>query len=267
MSIALIGGTGLCRLPGVDLTREEVVTRWGSVELRRGTWHGREVIFLPRHGASHALPPHRINYRANIAALKAAGASLVLASSAVGTLSPDIPPGSMALLTDFLDLTSGREHTFFDETVAHLDSTVPYCPTLRAMLGSAAADLGIALRDEAVYACTNGPRFETPAEIRAYRAMGADLVGMTSVPEVTLAREAELCYAGVAIATNWAAGIAGQPLTHGEVGEMMAQRLEELQHLLGRVVAASQPLDCPCRHALDEYSSAPALRRLAAGQA
>jgi len=267
MSIALIGGTGLCRLPGVELTREEVVTRWGSVELRRGAWHGREVLFLPRHGWSHAVPPHRINYRANIAALKAAGATVVLASSAVGTLSPDIEPGTLALLTDFVDLTSGRAHTFYDEAVAHLDSTVPYCPTLRAMLSAAAEDLGIALRGEAVYACTNGPRFETPAEIRAYRQMGAEVVGMTSVPEVTLAREAELCYASVAIATNWAAGIAGQPLTHGEVGEMMALRLEELQRLLGRVVAGAQPLDCPCRHALDEYSSAPALRRLAAGQA
>ena len=267
MSIALIGGTGLCRLPGVELTSEEVVTRWGSVEIRRGQWHGREVLFLPRHGWDHAVPPHRINYRANIAALKAAGARAIIASSAVGTLSQAIEPGTMTLLSDFIDLTSGRAHTFFDDVVGHLDSTVPYCPVLRAALSAAAADLGIKLGDEAVYACTNGPRFETPAEIRAYRQMGADVVGMTSVPEVTLAREAELCYASVAIATNWAAGIAGQPLTHGEVGEMMAQRLSELQRLLARVVAGPAPDDCTCRHALDEYGNAAVLRRLAAGQA
>jgi 5'-methylthioadenosine phosphorylase len=253
MSLAIIGGTGLCALPGWDLAPETVATPYGDVMLRRGTVGGRPLLFLARHGERHGTPPHAINYRANIAALKAAGATAVVASSAVGTLTEAVPPGSLALLADFIDATSGRAATFFDDRVVHLDSSEPYCPTLRAALSAAAAQLGIGLAPAATYLCTNGPRFETKAEIRAGRGWGADLVGMTNVPEVTLAREAELCYAAVAIATNWAAGLAGQPLSHGEVEQMMVARLAELGRLLAAVAGAYKLPDCGCRHALDEY--------------
>ncbi len=135
----------------------------------------------------------------------------------------------------------------------HLDYTTPYCPSLRAALSAAARHLQIELADRAVYLCTNGPRFETPAEIRMYRQWGADLVGMTNVPEVVLAREAELCYAAVAIATNDAAGVTGHTLTHGEVEEMMSARIGDLRRLLATLMETFVDHDCGCRHALDEY--------------
>jgi 5'-methylthioadenosine phosphorylase len=253
MSIAFIGGTGLYRLPGLELECYEVTTRWGTVALRRGAWHGQEVLFLARHGEDHGVPPHAIDYRANLAALKAAGAHAVVATSAVGSLTPHLPPGTLALLTDFIDQTSGRARTFFDTEVVHLDSSVPYCPGLRAALTAAAQACWVELHPGAVYLCTNGPRFETPAEIHTYARWGAELVGMTNVPEVVLARELELCYAAVAVVTNFAAGMAGKPLTHGEVETMMADRLADLGRLLETLTTQEIPTGCACGHALAEY--------------
>lgn len=253
MSVAVIGGTGLYRLPQLDLQPRRVETVHGPVELMVGERWGRQVVFLARHGGQHETPPHQINYRANIAALKKLGVTAVVATAAVGTLTPRIPPGRLALLTDFIDLVSGRAATFFDHDVIHLDYTRPYCPRLRATLAAAAAELGLELEREATYLCTKGPRFETGAEIRAYRLWGADVVGMTNVPEVVLAREAELCYAAVALATNDAAGVSGHQLTHGEVDAMFTARLADLARLLDRFLADWTDSDCACRHALDEY--------------
>lgn len=251
--LAIVGGTGLARLAAADLELVEVATPYGAVRLRQGVWHGREVLFLARHGERHDCPPHAVNYRANLAALKRAGATLVVASAAVGTLSERIPPGSLALVDDFIDQTSGRASTFFERDVVHLDSSVPYCADLRAALSRAAEATDVALVPSATYLCTNGPRFESPAEIRAYARWGAELVGMTSLPEVTLARELELCYATVAIATNWAAGLSATALTHTEVEDMMSARLADLARLLAALAAGELPGDCGCRHALDEY--------------
>lgn len=251
MKFALIGGTGLYELGG-DLTRREVTTRFGTAVVHEGEFAGRPIVFLARHGVDHGVPPHRVPYQANIAALKQLGVTHCVSSSAVGTLSADIPPGRLALLTDFIDQTEGRPRTFFEQVV-HLDYTTPYCPTLRWALAAAATQLGLDFHGQATYLCTNGPRFETPAEIRMYRQWGADLVGMTNVPEVVLAREAEICYATVAIATNDAAGVTGHTLTHGEVEEMMAARIGDLRRLLVALLASFEERDCPCRHALDEY--------------
>ncbi|MCC7493247.1 MAG: MTAP family purine nucleoside phosphorylase [Fimbriimonadaceae bacterium] len=250
--LGFIGGTGFYRLVGQGWQSRQVTTRWGDVMVQVGRHEGQELVFLPRHGAGHQTPPQGINYRANIAALQALGVTAVVASNAVGTLSPDIPPGSLCLLTDFIDATWGRAGTFFEQDVVHLDSTTPYCPRLRASLTACAAAQRIALLPCATYVCTNGPRFETPAEIRMYRAWGADLVGMTNVPEVVLAREAELCYATVAIATNNAAGLAGYALTHTEVEEIMATRVPDLATLCLAWAAGGPTADCACRHALDE---------------
>ena len=251
MKFALIGGTGLYDLGG-ELVRQEVTTPYGTAVVYEGEFAGRPIVFLARHGVAHDTPPHRVPYRANLAALKQLGVTHCIASSAVGTLSAEIPPGTLALLTDFIDQTEGRARTFFDQ-VLHLDYTTPYCPRLRAALSAEASTLGITLAERATYLCTNGPRFETPAEIRMYRQWGADLVGMTNVPEVVLAREAEICYAAVAIATNDAAGVTGHTLTHGEVEEMMTARLDDLRRLLAAVLGSFEDVDCPCRHALDEY--------------
>lgn len=256
MALAFVGGTGLYRLPELGEGRwEEVETPFGRVEVLRGRWEGKEVLFLPRHGQEHGWPPHRIPYRAQMAALKRCEATGILAASACGTLVPHLPPGTLVLLTDFLDLTN-RPSTFFDgppSPVVHVDMSVPYCPRLRRLALEAAEAVGVPLKEGAVYACTEGPRFESPAEIRALRNLGAEVVGMTNVPEVVLAREAEICYAAVGVVTNWAAGISRERLTHGEVEAMMAQRLSDLQRLFRECVRRYTPQDCPCRHALDEY--------------
>jgi len=180
----------------------------------------------------------------------------ILATAASGCLNPEVRPGDLVLVTSFLDFTKQRVQTFFEgpeAPVVHLDMTEPYCPRLRALVEEAAAELGLSLHSQGVYACTEGPRFETVAEIQMLQRLGADLVGMTNVPEVILAREAEICYAAVAIATNYAAGIASHRLTHTEVEEMMQQRLGELQRLFLLCAERYTPEDCPCRHALDEY--------------
>ncbi len=242
--VAIIGGTGLYD-PGLLLdTAEQLVrTPFGPVALLTGRWGERRVAFLPRHGPGHSTPPHRVNYRANIWALAEMGVRRCLASAACGSLREDLPPGSLATCDQFLDFTRGRPSTFFDggeEGVRHVDMTEPYCPELRAALAAAAEGLGLRLAPRATYVCTEGPRFETPAEIRAFAMLGGDLVGMTGVPEVVLAREVGICYAAVAIATNFAAGLAGQPLSHDEVVAAMGQATADVRRLM---LAALEGLD------------------------
>jgi 5'-methylthioadenosine phosphorylase len=248
MTIAIIGGTGVYDL-GRAAAPEVVATPYGDAAVARTDIAGREVLFLARHGAGHAVPPHRINYRANIWALQALGVREVLSTNSVGSCHPDLPPGAFALLGSFLDWTTNRPTTFFDGdngVVVHADVTEPYCPRMNAGLRAAGDTLGVALYDGAVYACTDGPRFETPAEIRALRLLGADLVGMTNVPEVVLAREAGLCYATVCVVCNWAAGIAPTPLTQEEVTDIMTANLATLRALLNAYLAAPPAGPCPC---------------------
>ena len=231
--LAIIGGTGV-DLRGADSpleeAREEIVTtQHGSALVTLARFAGRDIAFLHRHvnpdpqtqHLSHHLPPHRVNYRANVAALKTLGATAIFASTAVGGMRREWAPGTLVLLDQFIDCTVSRAKTFFDFGAVHVDVTQPYCPALRALLLDGAAQLGLALQDGGTYVCADGPRFETPAEIRAFAQLGGDLVGMTGVPEVTLAREADISYAGVSIVTNFAAGIAPHPLTQNEVIEAM----------------------------------------------
>ena len=241
--VAIIGGTGLESLANSPLQNrhdERIQTRWGSALITRATTleaddEARELIFLHRHAAPDSemgrVPPHQINYRANIAALKSLGVTAIFASTAVGSLRRDCPPGTLVLLNDFLDATSRRDKTFFDNYPVHVDVTQPYCPHARAAILNAAQALNIPLRDGGTYLCADGPRFETPAEIKLYAAWGADVVGMTGVPEVVLAREANISYAGVSIVTNLAAGISDAPLTQGEVLEAMQKALPQVSQL------------------------------------
>lgn len=246
--IAVIGGTGLYD-PGLLQAPETttLATPYGTVTLFSGWLAGRPVAFLPRHGTGHSVPPHRINYRANLWALRQLGVRAALATAACGSMSEAIPPGTLALCDQFLDFTRGRPGTFFDGQdgrVRHADMTEPYCPQLRRTLAAAAEGLALGLVPKATYVCTEGPRFETPAEIRAYTLLGGDLVGMTGVPEVVLAREAGICYATVAISTNFAAGLAGRPLSHEEVVEAMGRATADVRRLL---VAAIENLSTePC---------------------
>lgn len=238
--LAFIGGTGFdLRGPDSPFSNprdEKIQTKWGAANVTRATLEGREVVFLHRHAQSEnpaqkTVPPHQINYRANIAALKKLGATGILASTAVGCLQPQWPPGTLVLLDQFLDVTTNRAKTFFDHRAVHIDVTDPYCGHLRALLLQVAEQENIALQEGGTYLCADGPRFETAAEIRCYAQWGADVVGMTGVPECVLAREAEMSYAGVSIVTNLAAGISPHPLTHEEVLTAMNAALPKVAQL------------------------------------
>lgn len=255
MRIAVIGGTGVYD-PEIfsDKREEEIVTPYGTASVTVGRYGGKEVAFLPRHGAGHTVPPHLINYRANIWALKMLGVKSVLATSAVGSLNPEMNPGELVSLDQFLDFTKSRAVTYFEggpAGVVHVDYTDPYCPGLRELISQAARAQKIKVHDRGCYVCTEGPRYETPAEIRAYRTLGGDLVGMTSVPEVVLAREAEMCYAGLALVTNWAAGLAGTKLTHQEVVALMEANLARLRALLAGIIELiDEERECGCHTAV-----------------
>lgn len=240
-AIAIIGGTGLEQFP-LDNEPEAllVTTGWGEASARVGRLDGKRVVFLARHGAGHKLPPHRINYRANIAALAKLNVRAVLATTAVGGLKRDLKPGTFVLLSDFIDFTPNRTgKTFFDAPaqVIHTDFSVPYSSPLRAAVLAAASELGQPIRPTGTYLCADGPRYETPAEVRLFATWGGDVVGMTGVPEATLAREAGLHYAGVSLVTNPGAGLTPAPLTHANVEETMAAGAPRLRDLLVAVVA------------------------------
>lgn len=257
---AIIGGTGIEHLSDVHDARREIVrTRWGQAVVTLARHRGRDIVFLHRHTAPNGgrLPPHRLNYRANIAALKTLGVSAIFASTAVGSLRREWRPGTLVLLDQFVDFTSGRDKTFFDDTPVHVDVTQPYSPELRALLQSTSSALDLDLQSSGTYLCTDGPRFETPAEIRLFAAWGADVVGMTGVPEATLAREANISYAGVSIVTNLAAGISPESLTQAEVMESMQQALPRVIQLF--LHAAHKYRDDPTslsRRATDEFRTA-----------
>ncbi len=257
MHVGIIGGTGLAMMEALrDAALQPVITPFGPALVRRAIIGDTRLSFIARHGIEGAVPPHRVNYRAHIAALKALRVTSILATAATGTLNPEMKPGELVLLTQFIDLTKSRPITFFDEPKTqpvHVDMSEPYCPRLRKNLGMAAEALGIKLYPRATYICTDGPRFETPAEITAFRAWGADLVGMTNCPEGSLAREAEICYAAVAVVTNYAAGISPKPLSSAEVHEVMDKVRPTLEALFLRAIEKEDRADCPCRHSLDGF--------------
>lgn len=228
----------MLRLAGA--AEEAVPTPYGPCQAMTGRLAGCDVVFVSRHGRGHTLPPHRINYRANVWGLREIGVQAVIATAAVGSLNPKMQPGDCVIVAQFLDFTKGRPLTFFDENVRHTDVTDPYCPALSELLAAgverALAGTGAGVHRGGCYVCTEGPRYETRAEIRAFQRLGGDLVGMTGVPEVVLARELGLCYATLAIVTNWAAGVSERALHHAEVAAAMAARLAQLEAALEAVL-------------------------------
>lgn len=246
--IAIIGGTGVYALPGAEERERRIATPYGEVAVTESSLGDGRVVFAPRHGKGHAVPPHRLPARALLWALQEIGVTGILATSAVGSVHPGIPPGTLALLGDFMDFTKARPTTFHDGPgVVHTDVTEAYCPHLKSALRQSADREGIALLPrDVVYVCTEGPRFETPAEIRAYRMLGGDVVGMTQVPEVVLARELGICYAGVALVTNLAAGVEGARPSHEEVLALMGRQGQTLSRLvLGAARELGDFSSCP----------------------
>lgn len=254
LKVAIIGGTGVYSQTMLENEQEVAVeTGYGQVKLLQGEYKDRLVYFLARHGGGHSVPPHLVNYRANIAALKKLAVDAVIATAAVGTLRKDMPPGSRVVLDQFIDFTKHRVPTFYEgqgNEVVHIDFTEPYCPEVRAAILNAGNKLDPSPIDGGCYVCAEGPRFETSAEIKMMKMWGGDLVGMTNVPEVVLAREAGLCYATIALPTNYAAGISKTPLSHEEVLEEMEKGKANLEKLLSLTVERiSGDRNCSCSDA------------------
>jgi 5'-methylthioadenosine phosphorylase len=256
--IAIIGGTGVYD-PNIltNVCQEEIMTPYGLISYKVGDFEGRSIAFIPRHGSKHSIAPHLINYQANIWAMKKIGIKIILATAAVGSLNLTMKLGDFVLVDQFLDFTKNRKSTFYEgerKGVVHVDLTSPYCSTLRENLLQVAQNIGISIHNYGTYVCTEGPRFETPAEINMFAKLGGHLVGMTNVPEVVLAREAEMCYATIAMVTNYAAGISPNPLTYGEVIEVMNANTNNLKKLLmNTIISIESEADCSCQHALAEY--------------
>ncbi|HOQ08767.1 MAG TPA: S-methyl-5'-thioadenosine phosphorylase [Syntrophomonadaceae bacterium] len=256
--VGVIGGTGVYD-PGIleNISEHIQSTPYGEVKVLLGYYRGQQVAFIPRHGSGHKVPPHLVNYRANIKALHDIGVKSIIATAAVGSLTHDFQPGSFVLSDQFLDFTRTRKSTFYegdnDAGVVHCDMTVPYCPEVRQALVKAGEELGVKVHNGGTYVCTEGPRFETAAEIAMFKQLGGHLIGMTSVPEVCLARELGLCYANISIVTNYAAGISPNILTHSEVLEMMASRIQQLREVIMTSIKyiPAEP-GCDCKRILDE---------------
>lgn len=238
-TLAIIGGSGLARLGALRTHRlSDIETPYGapSAPIAHGEMEGVEVLFLPRHGSSHHLPPHAINYRANLWALREAGARQVLAVAAVGGIGEAFPPRRLAVPDQIIDYTWGRAHTFFDSPpapVTHIDWTTPYSAHLRRALLEAGAALGLDLHDGGTYGATQGPRLESAAEIDRLARDGCDMVGQTGMPEAALARELRLDYAACAVVANWAAGRAEGGLSMEEIEGHLAAAMNDVVRLLG----------------------------------
>ncbi len=214
---------------------------------------GKSIAFLPRHGLNHSIPPHKINYRANIYALHKLGVERVIAVNAVGAINLKFKPAEVVVPHDFVDFTKLRCTTFYDEApVTHVDVSQPYCPELRKKLVETAEKLGLRAWNRAVLVCTEGPRFETPAEIEMFRRLGCDVVGMTGIPEAVLAREMEMCYASLCYISNMAAGLQ-ERLTALEVLKVYQQIIPKIEQLLIetiRILPIPRKGKCPCASAL-----------------
>jgi len=241
-ALAIVGGSGFNRLEALRITREEVVhTPYGepSAPLTHGVFGQHQLVFLPRHGPGHTIPPHRINYRANLWALKSVGVERVIAVAAVGGIRKDLEPGSLAVPDQVVDYTWGRDHTLFDRNlnqVTHVDFTYPYCEEMRQLLLRAAAAIGQRIADGGTYAATQGPRLESAREIDRLEGDGCDMVGMTGMPEASLARELGLCYACCAVVANWAAGRGSGPITMEAIETHLNAGMVGVRSLLARAV-------------------------------
>ncbi|MCL6269807.1 S-methyl-5'-thioinosine phosphorylase [Sansalvadorimonas sp. 2012CJ34-2] len=242
MLTAVIGGTGLTRLSGLEVkSQESVSNRWGDVSapLVYGVLKGAEIVFLTRHGAGYNMPPHCINYRANIQALKDAGVGHIIAVNAVGGISQRMDTGVICIPDQIIDYSWGRKTTFFEgsEHPVFIDFTHPYDPGLRDALHKAAMQLDIPAEPGGVYGCTQGPRLETAAEIRRMEKDGCDIVGMTGMPEAVLAREAGIKYSVITLAVNRAAGKSDQEITMAAMQSMLQTGMEKICAIISEALS------------------------------
>lgn len=243
---AIVGGTGLNALSGfAESDRHTVDTPFGqpSGSIVTGAYHGRDVCFLARHGQPHSIPPHKINYRANMFALKQLGVTDVIAINAVGGIHSHMPPEALSVPDQIIDYTWGREHTVHDGTsdeLGHIDFTEPYAQSIRKGLIQAARRANIEVLPCGVYAATNGPRLESAAEVMRIKQDGGDMIGMTGMPEASLAIELGLKYACLAVSVNWAAGLHGlAPITMQEIKAALANGIVSVEQVLAAYLSST----------------------------
>jgi 5'-methylthioinosine phosphorylase len=236
--LAIIGGTGLTQLSDLTIIKhDKLTTPYGSpsADFISGELNHKEVIFLARHGNPHTLPPHKINYRANIWGLKQLGVEQIVAVAAVGGITEEMLPAHIVIPDQLIDYSHDRKHTFFEDEnypVTHIDFTYPYCPKLRLSLIAAAAKADIKISPSGTYGCTQGPRLETAAEIKRMERDGCDLVGMTAMPEAALAKELGMDYAAISVIANWAAGKTAGEITMTEIEQHLHAGMANTAELL-----------------------------------
>jgi 5'-methylthioadenosine phosphorylase len=256
--IGVIGGSGLYAIQGLEqVTEVQVETPFGppSDAYIVGTLYGREMVFLPRHGRGHRIPPSALNYRANIYGLKVLGVEWVISVSAVGSMREEIHPGNLVIPDQFFDRTRARVSTFFDrDIVVHVTFADPVCAVVARALREAALQQGATVHFGGTYLCIDGPQFSTRAESRIYRQWGVDVIGMTNLPEARLAREAELCYATLALVTDydcWHTSAADVDIA--AVLDILQRNVTLAQEIIGRTVPQLQGVrTCPCSRALQQ---------------
>lgn len=245
MTLAIIGGTGLTQISELTITGQETIsTPYGnpSALFITGEMNGKKLVFLARHGNPHIIPPHKINYRANIWGLKQLGVTEIIAVAAVGGITTKMKPAHLCIPDQIIDYSYGREHTFFAdnlEQVTHIDFTWPYTLSLRLRLIKAANNADIDVETRGTYGCTQGPRLETPAEITRMERDGCDLVGMTGMPEAALARELGIDYAALAVVANWAAGKTKGEISMAEIKQHLEKGMANTIILLKSMIIDS----------------------------
>ncbi len=248
--IAIIGGTGLTSLENLEIVRREIaITPYGEPSsplaygcIKNGSSQATEVVFLARHGHAHNMPPHMVNYRANIRALKEAGVTSIIAVNAVGGIRDDMVPGSLVIPDQIIDYTTRRINTFFETNlshVTHIDFSYPYSAELSQLIMDTAEKINIKLIKGGTYAATEGPRLETAAEVQRLKRDGCDIVGMTGMPEAALARELEIDYASICVNANWAAGLSDEPISMEAIEKTIEGSLAIVRQLIAAVIGNS----------------------------
>ena len=256
VEIGIFGGTGIYDSGLLEDAKEvDIDTPYGkpSDTITVGTFKGRKIAFLPRHGKKHTIPPHMINFKANIWAFKELGVTRIIAPSAVGSLKEELAPGHFVLPTQFLDFTKSRDGSFSEDgRVIHISVADPFCPELQSSITKVTDDLGIQIHKDCTYVCIEGPRFSTKAESKFYRTTGADIIGMTLVPECQLAREAQICYASISTVTDYDVW-AEKPVTAKEVLETLSKNVEGTKKILTELIEKiPKDRSCYCAKALEE---------------
>ena len=256
VEIGIFGGTGIYDSGLLENTQEvDIETPYGkpSDTITVGEFNGRKIAFLPRHGKKHSIPPHMINFKANIWAFKELGVTRIIAPSAVGSLKEELEPGHFALPSQFLDFTKSRDGSFSEEgRVIHISVAEPFCTELQSSILKVTDKQNLKIHKDCTYVCIEGPRFSSKAESKFYRSTGADIIGMTLVPECQLAREAQICYASISTVTDYDVW-AEKPVTAKQVLETLSKNVEKTKKILTELMdTIPKTRSCSCAKALEE---------------